>query len=236
MYDRTLQGQVLLFGNTSALHESDMVMLDHATGSYWMQISGEAIVGTLTGQRLTALPSQTTTWGQWKEQFPRTLALSRETGHRRDYAYDPFIGLGERLNETGQFIFPVSASGRDARLDPGEVVLGVEVNGLQRAYPIDRIGDGVVNDVVGETPVVIFSAAEGPTGAAYVPVVGDRTLTFDVVSGAFQDAQTRSTWSLSGSATAGELAGAQLVALPTRSTFWFSLVASFPGIEVYTGK
>ncbi len=45
VYSRELDGQVLLFGNTSALHESDMVMYDHRTGSYWFQVLGEAIVG-----------------------------------------------------------------------------------------------------------------------------------------------------------------------------------------------
>ncbi|MCA9931503.1 MAG: DUF3179 domain-containing protein [Anaerolineales bacterium] len=59
VYDRTVNGEMLLFGNTSALYESDMVMLDHQTGSYWMQVSGEAIVGTLTGTRLTSLPART---------------------------------------------------------------------------------------------------------------------------------------------------------------------------------
>ena len=35
VYNRELDGEVLLFGNTSALHESDLVMYDHQTGSYW---------------------------------------------------------------------------------------------------------------------------------------------------------------------------------------------------------
>ena len=45
VYSRDLDGRMLLFGNTSALYESDMVMYDHQTGSYWFQVLGEAIVG-----------------------------------------------------------------------------------------------------------------------------------------------------------------------------------------------
>ncbi len=236
MYDRTINGQPLIFGNTSALYESDMVMFDHATGSYWMQVSGESIVGTLTGERMTLLPSQTTTWALWKSQHPATQVLSRDTGFGRDYSYDPFLSLGEQFNAGGGFWFPVSENGRDARLDPGDVVLSVEIEGVQRAYPIQLLGDGVVNDQIGDVPVVVFSAAAGPTGAAYSPLVAAQLLTFVFIDGVFQDEQTASTWSLSGMAVAGELAGTQLEGLPTRSTFWFSMVASFPGIELYSGN
>ena len=41
VYDRELAGEVLLFGNTSALYQSDLVMYDHQSGSYWFQVLGE---------------------------------------------------------------------------------------------------------------------------------------------------------------------------------------------------
>lgn len=236
VYDRNVAGQTLLFGNTSALYESNMVLFDHQTGSYWMQTSGEAIVGTMAGQQLATLPSGTTAWGVWKRNFPHTVVLSRQTGYQRNYEYDPFTELGQQLNEEDRFLFPVSENGRDARLRPGEVVLGVEVGDVQRAYPIERMGDGVANDVVAETAVVVFSLAEGPTGVAYSPVVAGNALTFTYSDGQFRDEQTGSTWTIAGLAIDGNLQGTQLEALPTRSSFWFSLIASFPDLEVYRGK
>ena len=56
VYSRELDGQVLLFGNTSALYESDLVMYDHQTGSYWFQVLGEALVGPMTGKRSRCSP------------------------------------------------------------------------------------------------------------------------------------------------------------------------------------
>ena len=91
----------------------------------------------------------------------------------------------------------------------------------------------VVNDSIGEVPIVVFSAVEGPTGAAYVALVENATMTFSFVDGRFRDDQTNSTWNLAGVATSGELAGTQLQPLPMRSTLWFSLVTSFPDIELY---
>ena len=64
VYSRVLDGETLVFGNTSALYESDLIMFDWETGSYWHQVIDEAIVGPLTGRRVTALPSRMTTWSQ----------------------------------------------------------------------------------------------------------------------------------------------------------------------------
>lgn len=213
-----------------------MVMVDHETGSYWMQVSGEALVGELAGQRLTALPSQTTTWALWQEQYPESVVLSVETGFDRDYRYDPFSGLGERYNEGGDFIFPVSENGRDPRLDPGEVVLGAEYEGKQYAWPIERIGDGVINDHIGadrDIPVAVFSSAEGPTASTYFALADNQPLTFIFEDDKIIDDQTDSTWSLSGIAVDGPLEGHQLIALPSRSSFWFSLISSFPDLKFY---
>jgi len=56
VFNRELDGQTLTFGNTSALYQSDLVMSDHQTGSYWFQVAGEAVVGTMTGSRLKPWP------------------------------------------------------------------------------------------------------------------------------------------------------------------------------------
>jgi len=37
--------RVLTFGNTSALYESGMMMMDYHTGGYWWHVAGEGIVG-----------------------------------------------------------------------------------------------------------------------------------------------------------------------------------------------
>ena len=235
VYDRTLEGQTvpLLFGNTSALYESDMVMFDHQTGSYWNQVSGEAIAGPLTGERLTILPAQMTTWGRWKALCPDTLALSEDTGFGRPYRKDPFAGYGERLNSGGRFAFPVSEAALDIRLDPGAVVLGLEINGESRAYPLEALGSGVFRDRLGGSEIVLFTHEERASGAAFLPEIDGRSLTFFFRDGAIMDEETGSSWNLAGEALEGELDGQRLEQLPARSSFWFSLVANNPGIEIF---
>ena len=87
--------------------------------------------------------------------------------------------------------------------------------------------------MIGETEVVIFSQAQGPSGAAFSPNLDGRKLTFIFEAGRIFDWETASVWNQAGMAIEGELTGAQLEPLPVRSTFWFSIVANFPDIEVY---
>ncbi len=76
VFSRVVDGEVLTFGNTSALYQSDLVMYDHQSGSYWFQVGGEAVVGARTGAHLTALASTTMTWGEWRGFHPTTSTQS----------------------------------------------------------------------------------------------------------------------------------------------------------------
>jgi hypothetical protein len=232
VYSRMLGDDTLTFGNTSALYESDMVMLDYQTGSYWWQVAGDAIVGPLTGETLTTLPSATITWGEWRDLHPSTLVLSRDTGYDRNYDRDPFLGYAEIVNN-GRFAFPVSEAGRDARLQPATQVLAVRVGDEARAYPVSELGRAATMDTIGEQAVVVFTDLDGQTGAAFQPVLEGQSLTFELKDGAFADRETGSTWDLAGRAINGPLQGAQLPALPSKTSFWFAIIAAEPDITVY---
>ncbi|MDP6473813.1 MAG: DUF3179 domain-containing protein [Alphaproteobacteria bacterium] len=67
VFDRRVAGRVLDFGTTGKLRNSDLVMYDRQTESWWQQFTGEAIIGEMTGTLLTALPSRV-------ESFERFLA------------------------------------------------------------------------------------------------------------------------------------------------------------------
>jgi hypothetical protein len=107
VYSRLLGDRELVFGNTSALCESDLIMFDGETGSYWHQVIGEAIVGPLAGQRLTVLPSRMTTWSQWKTLHPQTWVLGKNLNLLRGGGADRRQPLRARpvrgLRRAGQF-------------------------------------------------------------------------------------------------------------------------------------
>lgn len=233
VFSRQLGDRVLTFGNTSALYESDMVMLDYDTGSYWWQVAGEAIVSPLTGENLRVLPSVVTTWRQWRELHPTTQVLARPASRpARTYERDPFLGFEEVLN-SGRFAFPVSEAVSDARLQAGDRVLAVRVGSDVRGYPLLASGPQVIVDQVGDQDVVVLLDPGGPTGAAFHPVVSGKPLTFQVRDGEFVDRETESVWNLAGQAVKGPLRGQRLTPIPSRTTFWFAIIAAEQEITPY---
>ena len=231
VYSRRLGDRVLTFGNTSALYESDMVVLDYQTGSYWWQVAGRAIVGELNEAELTPLPS-TTTWGAWRALHPSTLVLSRDTGFNRPYDRDPFAGFDAFINQ-GRFAFPVSDAAFDGRLQPGTKVLTVKLGGEVRAYPLTDDAPAAVTDVIAEIGVVVFLDGPAQSGAIYRAAIDGQALNFEALSDSVVDLETGSTWDAAGRAVAGELAGAQLEALPSKTSFWYAAVASEPTVTVF---
>jgi hypothetical protein len=135
VYDRRVGGRVLSFSNTSALYQSDLVMVDRETGSYWWQVPGRAIAGELSGMVLTPLVAETTTWERWETKNTGSWVMSRPPG--RDYSVDPFVGYADRVDQ-GATPFPVDeAALSDPRLSPGTGVIVVELVGGFRAWPVE---------------------------------------------------------------------------------------------------
>ena len=234
VFSRSLDGQVLLFGNTSALFETDLVAFDWQTGSYWYQVAGRAIVGELSGSSLDVLPSSVARWGDVRELYPNAMLLvgdGEESFASELYGRDTFAGYTDLIDE-GRFPFPVNEDGLDDRLRAGAPVLVVEAGESARAYPIGAAGD-VVNDEVGGVPVVLFALPGSATAVAYGRTVGGRVLTFEASDGSSADVETGTTWDAAGRAIEGELGGERLEPLPTRRALWFSIGLSFPGIDLY---
>ncbi len=228
VFSRKLGDRTLTFGNTSALYESDMVMLDYHTGSYWWQVAGEAIVGPLTGERLSPVPSQVMRWGRWRELRPETMVLSRDTGFDRDYSRAPFTTYESTL-EGGNFAFPVSDSALDDRLSPAVRVLVFTTSDGPVAVPLE--GDRLrVRNLEDE---VVFYRPDGVSAGVFRRSLGGQGLTFAVAEDeTFRDQETDSTWNLTGAAVEGALRGEQLQPLPSLHAYWFSAVAAQPEISI----
>jgi len=229
-----IDGELLTFGTSGNLRNSDLVMYDRQTESWWQQFSGEAIVGDLTGTQLQFLPASIKSWEDFKTTYPEGQVLSIETGFNRDYGRNPYVGYDD-INSS-PFLFQGEV---DDQLPPMARVVGIlNEEGESRSYPLARVQEErVINDRLGEQPIVVFwksgtaSALDtrsipegdnvGSTGV-YTAQVGEQRLTFTPQGeDFFQDTETGSTWNLFGEAVEGELAGEQLEPIPHHDTFWF---------------
>ena len=90
-FDRRVAGRTLSFGVTGKLRNSDMVMYDRETESWWQQATGEGIVGAMTGRDLTPLSSWMESWAEFTARNPDGLVMA-EPAYPRDYGRNPYSG------------------------------------------------------------------------------------------------------------------------------------------------
>lgn len=132
-------------------------MYDHQTESLWSQLLEKAIAGRLVSTGLEKIPSERISWQTLKKTYPHARVLSAQTGFRRNYAVDPYEGY----NRSFGLWFPVGRVRKD--LSPKERIMGVELNGRAKAFPISRLQahSGTLTDKIGDTLIMIRVSETG---------------------------------------------------------------------------
>ena len=247
VFDRRVDGQILDFGTSGNLRNSDLIMWDRQTESWWQQITGQAIVGSLTGTILKFIPAPLVSWADFRDSFADGQVLSRDTGYAKNYDLPPYRGYDELDNRP--FLF---AGQIDDRLAAMERVVGLSVGDEDVAYPFALFESvPVVNDMVGGQDLAIFYVGDtlsvfkdfravdnrqvGSTGV-FDPNLDGQKLTFTAEDGRFVDDQTGSTWSILGEAVDGPLKGSKLEQLVHANHFWFAWSAFNPETEIRSAE
>jgi hypothetical protein len=186
VFDRRVGDRVLEFGTTGKLRNSDLVMYDRQTESWWQQFLGEAIVGELTGTLLEMLPVRVEGFERFKArakaagvmtaklQVPSAAAM-RNYGRNPYVGYDsaprPFLYRGAYDGKVAPLAY-VLAIGKQAwtldfvreqkRIEVGDLVITWEP-GQNSALDSPRIADG--RDI--GNVVVQRVTASGPEDAVH---------------------------------------------------------------------
>ena len=92
VFDRRLDGRVLDFGTTGKLRNSDLVMYDRQTESWWQQFTGTGIVGEFDGRVLKFLPSRVESFALFKERHANGRVLVPNNPGMRPYGANPYQG------------------------------------------------------------------------------------------------------------------------------------------------
>ncbi len=91
VYERTVDGRVLDFGTTGKLRNSDLVMYDRQTESWWQQFVGEAIIGEMLGTMLTPVPVRVESFARFKARANDTAQVLVPTrAGMRNYGFNPY--------------------------------------------------------------------------------------------------------------------------------------------------
>lgn len=125
------------------------------------------------------------------------------------------------------------------RIDSNKLIIGIEINGESRAYPIQIIGyHHQVKDTVGNTPVMITYCTVCRTGRVYSPILNGRLETFRLVgmdhfNAMFEDETTKSWWrQATGVAITGPLKGSSLSEIPSHQASLASWMRLHPNSTI----
>jgi hypothetical protein len=130
-------------------------------------------------------------------------------------------------------------SAANSKIDTNKLVIGVEINGEAKAYPIQIIGyHHQVRDTIGNTPVIVTYCTVCRTGRAFSPIINGKNESFRLVgmdhfNAMFEDSTTKSWWrQATGMAIAGPLKGSSLNEIPSKQLTLATWLREYPNSTV----
>ena len=108
VFDRRIGDSVRDFGISGLLWNSNVLLYDRQEDgereSLWSQVRMAAVTGPAAkaGLRMKFLPSELTTWAEWRSKHPETSVLSNRTGFSRNYG----LQLYHSYFRTDRLMFP----------------------------------------------------------------------------------------------------------------------------------
>lgn len=199
-------------------------------GTLWSALTGMAFDGPQKGKRLQRIPSLVTDWGHWMMLHPESTAYNLFDGKK--YSVTP---LPTRMSDPSKR----SMGKVDDRLQPSNMVLGVEFESGRKAYPLDELpARACLRDKVGDQNIAVLWYGPTATAVAFEAAVGEQQLTLyaDKVSpetAPFKDRETGTRWTLAGRAVDGPLRGKELRWINCIQCRWHAWSAEYPETQIY---
>lgn len=230
MWEAKVDGRPLRF-HLAGINNQNFIMRDEETGSWWQQVSGEAIQGPMKGKHLRPVFWDELSFATWKREQPDGRVLLPDARVESQY---------EKADWEEQYAkFPVVVSKDAADKLPGRTLLiGIQLNGAAKAYPFDALQkQRLILDEVGGVPVFLVVGEDQKSARAFERKLDGRTLELFVkVEGEVRrmvDAETGSVWDFKGNAISGSLTGQQLKPVPILKDYWFDWKIYHPKTAVY---
>ena len=248
IFSRRYQDKVLEFGVSGKVYNSNLVMYDRQTESWWLQFTGEGVVGDYTGATLELLPSQQVSFEQFQQAHPDGKVLSRKTGFNKKYGVNPYAHYDSRHLPVVWFY----RKPFDDRLPAMERVLGIAINQQAKAFPLAGLNQSaLIETQVADVPIVIISKAgmasavdsklikeskDVLAAAAFSRELNGRQLDFELRGNEIVDKQTQSIWNMFGKSISGELKGNRLRQIDRGVYFSFVWLDFYPHSEIYASE
>ncbi len=193
---------------------------DKTTKSWWRQVTGEAITGPLKGELLPEVESFQVTLKKLFEQYPHALVMQPDQEFIAEYDTLGRFEYGKSKNKL---------TGTDSlSWNRKSWVVGVDLGTQSKAYDWNELVEHrTINDIIGDTPVVIVLADDEQSFAAFQRPSDTVNFIFrkdTLISGAMS-------YDFFGRALAGSLL--PLKRVKAYQEFWHSWKTFHPGTKRY---
>jgi hypothetical protein len=221
----------------AGINNQNFLMRDEETGTWWQQITGKAIYGPLQGAALELILSDELTFGEWRAESPAGQVLAPVGKYTKEYDpnWEPDVAK-----------LPVVISFPNTELKSRDVVIGVTIAGIARAYPWETFAkQSPVLDRVNGTPLLLVLGPDGKSFRVFVSRIDARDAEFFLQTNSSADAKgetkswtlldtaTASQWNFQGCATSGPAQGKCLDRVPALKDYWFDWRNYHPDTTVY---
>ncbi len=132
VFERQVDGEALVFGNTGRLRHFDMVMYDLKTESWWQQFNGDAIIGELSGRRLKPVIAKIESFELFKATTPDGRVLVPNDPKARPYGTTPYVRMDSRDDKASRYPYTMPKG-----IQPLERVIVVG----NEAWPLSLLAD-----------------------------------------------------------------------------------------------
>jgi hypothetical protein len=216
VWKRTVGGRVLHF-YLAGINNQNFLMRDRETGTWWQQINGKAVFGELKGASLELAPFDELSFGLWKKESPGGQVLAPVARDQKEY---------DSKWEDAVLKLPVPVSFPGTALKSRDVVVGLEVGGEARAYPVDTIvKQSPIQDRLGGNPIVVVAGPDGKSVRAFLSRIDGQEIELfrqnDAKEFTLVDSDGGGEWNFKGCAVTGAKVGRCLPELPAIKDYWF---------------
>jgi len=231
VWETSVDGRVLHF-HLAGINNQNFIMKDEETGSWWQQVTGEAIFGPLKGKHLKSVFMDELTFGTWKSEQPqgRVLRPDERIAAKGEYAPPDW--------EERMLKMPVATQMVEQTLDKRMLVVGITINGAAKAYPFTALQkQNPIIDSLGGMPLIIILDEDGKSVRAFDRTVEGREREFYLKpnSSPLRLVDDKGTeWDFTGTALNGTMTGKQLTKIPVLKDYWFDWKTYNPRTFVYT--
>jgi Protein of unknown function (DUF3179) len=231
VWETTVDGRVLHF-HLAGINNQNFIMRDEETGSWWQQVTGEAMFGPLQGKHLKPVFLDELTFATWKREEPQGRVLRPDEQVAASGKYAPPDWEDRMLR------VPVATQVNAPALDKRELVVGITIDDVSSAYPMAALQkQNPIIDKLGGTPLMIIMSEDSKSVRAFKRIVDGQEREFFLKPNTsplrlIDDKGTE--WDFTGTALNGTLTGTQLTKIAALKDYWFDWKTYNPKSSVYT--